>query len=91
MLFVEQFFSSVLAMVAGFVAGTLGSRLFLTLVAIVYLPQKHCIPLTVYSAWQDMVKLLFVLVGMGTICMFVMKKMVITMKLNECLKLGEED
>lgn len=90
MLKTEQLFSSVLSMVAGLLSGQICTILFITLVATIYLPQKHCVPLAVYSAWQDLAKLVVVLIAMCFICFGVMKRLVNSMKLNESLKMGED-
>ena len=90
MLFTEQIFSSFFAVLSGLTAGIVSSSLFVTLIVLVYLPEKHSIPLTMYSSCWDFARLLLFLTVMCAMCFFMMKRTVKKMKINESLKLGED-
>ena len=90
MLMNEQIFSSFLAVLGGAGVGILSSTLFVKLVAIVYLPEKHNIALEIFSNGWDMLRLFIVVVVMFVVCLIVLRTILKNMKIAQALKLGED-
>lgn len=90
MLMNEQVFSSFLAVLGGTGVGVLASLLFVRLVAIVYLPEKHNIALEIYSNAWDMARLFIVVIIMFVVCLIVLRTILKNMKIAQALKLGED-
>ena len=90
MLLQEQLFGSLLPVLAGGAAGILGSALFGKLIAVLYLPQAHNIPIKVVFYSPDLWKLAAVLLAVAVLCYFILRKILATMKIAEALKLGED-
>lgn len=90
MLVHEQLYSSLPSLLSGLLSGGVSTCLFVTLIALVYLPEKHNVALYMVVEPWDMIKLLLFLVLMCSICILVMKRLVRGMKLNESMKLGED-
>lgn len=90
MLLQEQLFGSLLPVLAGGAAGILGSALFGRLIAVLYLPQAHNIPLKVVFYSPDLWKLAAVLLAVAGLCYFILRKLLATMNITEALKLGED-
>ena len=90
MLMNEQIFSSFLAVLGGAGVGILSSTLFVKLVAIVYLPEKHNIALEIFSNGWDMMRLFIVVVVMFVVCLIVLRTILKNMKIAQALKLGED-
>ena len=90
MLVNEQIFSSVLAVAGGAGVGVSATILFVKIVALVYLPQRHNIPITVYSNMWDMIRLAGVVVIMFAVCLIVLRLLLKNMKIAQALKLGED-
>ena len=90
MLGMEQVFLSLMAIVAGVLAGTLASRFFVRVFAAVYLPEKHNIDLFISSYGGDMVKLAVVLLVVVLICIFWIRRIVKGLNITEALKLGDD-
>lgn len=90
MLLHEQIFASLLPIMAGGVVGVLGTLLFVKLVALNYLPQKHNIALHIVGYGSDLCKLFAVILLVVLICFAVIRKLLAGMKIAEALKLGED-
>lgn len=90
MLINEQIFSSVLSIVAGGAVGAISTFLFVRLIALVYLPEKHNIAIRVYVYASDMVKLFVVVFAVVILCAFVLRRLLKNMKIAQALKLGED-
>jgi putative ABC transport system permease protein len=90
MLVNEQIFSSILSIIAGGGVGALGTFLFVKLVALVYLPQKHNIPIHIYVYASDIIKLFAVVFVIVLLCIFVLRRMLQKMNIAQALKLGED-
>ena len=90
MLLNEQFFGSLLPILAGGVAGVLGTLLFAKLIALVYLPREHNIALHIVGYGSDVVKLFVVILIMVVVCYVVIRRILAGMKIAEALKLGED-
>lgn len=90
MLVNEQIFGSLFPIAAGIGVGALGTKLFVKLLTLVYLPQKHNIPIRIYIEEADFGKLLAVIAVVVLICFFVLRRLLQTMKIAQALKLGED-
>lgn len=90
MLLHEQIFASVFSMAAGAGVGFIAAYLYIPLVMIAYLPQKHAIDVSVITATEDMVQIGVVVALMLGVCFAVLSKVVKSMKIAQALKLGED-
>ncbi len=90
MLLNEQFFGSILPILAGGGVGALGTLLFVKLLALVYLPKKHNIAIRMFIYGGDIWKLFAVVMLVVIICLFVIWKLLKKMRIAEALKLGED-
>lgn len=90
MLLNEQFFGSMLPILAGGGVGALGTILFVKLLALVYLPKKHNIAIRIFIYEGDIWKLFAVVFAVVALCLFVIWKLLSKMRIAEALKLGED-
>lgn len=90
MLINEQIFSSLLAILAGGGIGALTTWLFVRLMALVYLPKKHNIPIHIYIYASDLVKLAFVVFAVVLFCYLILCLLLRKMKIAQALRLGED-
>lgn len=90
MLINEQIFTTLLSILAGGAAGTLSTVLFVELISLVYLPQKHSIPLSVSVQTADVLRLSGALAAMVLLCFLVLRSLLKNMKIAQALKLGED-
>lgn len=90
MLAMEQVFASLFPALAGIGAGALGTQLFARLIVLVYLPQKHNIPIRIFVNPWDMVKLCIIVLAVAILCYVLMQRALKKMKIAEALKLGED-
>ena len=90
MLINEQIFSSLLPIAAGGGIGMLGTRLFIKLIALVYLPKKHNIAIHIRIYGTDMAKLFLVILAVTLVCFFTLRRLLKNMKIVQALKLGED-
>jgi putative ABC transport system permease protein len=91
MLVNEQIFASLLSVLAGVGVGIISTRLFVKLLALVYLPEKHNIALEGYIASGDMLKLVVIFAMVFVLCLTVLRRLVKNMKIVHALKLGEDE
>lgn len=90
MLVNEQLFGTVLAILAGGVAGALSTILFVHLIVLVYLPQKHNIAIRLIVYGTDLAKLFVVVLAIMVICFGIIRILLKNMKIAQALKLGED-
>ena len=90
MLLHEQIFASVLSLAAGACVGFIAAYLFIPLVMIAYLPEKHAIAVSVITKAGDMLQIGIILVLMLSVCFTVLAGVVKNMKIAQALKLGED-
>lgn len=90
MLINEQIFGSVLPIAAGGSIGILSTQLFAGLIALVYLPRKHSIPIHIRIYGADMAKLFLVILAVVLVCFLVLRRLLRNMKIAQALKLGED-
>jgi putative ABC transport system permease protein len=85
MLVNEQLFTSIPACVAGIGVGLISTRIFTSLISLVYLPEKHNITLEIYISLSDMIKLAIAVLLMVLICIVIMRKIVAKMNITQAL------
>ena len=90
MLVIEQVFLSVISIIAGVVSGIVATKMFSKIFAVVYLPQKHSLPLQTVTAANDMIRLGIILLATVLICMLVLRRIINKMNITQALKLGED-
>ncbi|MCM1105715.1 MAG: FtsX-like permease family protein [Blautia sp.] len=90
MLFIEQFFSSFLAMLSGIAVGVLASRLFVPVVSLVYLPGRHNLPIRWQTDVSDFFYLAVLLAALMLAVAGMLMYMVSRLKIAQALRLGED-
>ena len=90
MLIIEQIFSSLLAVFAGFGVGSITTFLFTRLISIVYLPQKHNIAIDVFVKAQDSIKMFIIVSFVFVVCFIIIRKIVRNMNITKGLKMGAD-
>ena len=90
MLVNEHLFSTLPSVISGFVCGACATWLFVRLFAVIYLPQKHNLALTIYFQFVDAAKLLVVIAVMIILCVVVLRRLIRALNITQALKLGEE-
>ncbi|MCM1158160.1 MAG: hypothetical protein NC300_05625 [Bacteroidales bacterium] len=90
MLMNEQIFSSLLA---GALAGLTGfgtTMLFAKIVAVVYMPESHNIPLKIFIDVVDMGRLGIVILAMIVLCLMVLRYILRKSNITQAIKMGED-
>ena len=90
MLVIEQIFLSLISIVAGVISGAIATKLFSKVFAVVYLPQKHSMPLRTIIDSIDMIRLGVIMILTVLICMIVLRSIIRKMNITQALKLGED-
>lgn len=90
MLVVEQIFGSLLSCLGGFIVGIISTYLFVKLIAVVYLPQNHSLPLAVFMNSADIIKMVAIIGGVLVVCLFIISRLIKSMNITQALKLGED-
>lgn len=90
MLLNEQIFLSLLPLLAGAGIGITATAMFVRLISIIYLPQKHNIGVNVYIYQSDMLELAGVLFVAVAVCYVVISRLLKSMKIAQALRLGED-
>lgn len=90
MLLNEQIFLSFLPLLAGAGIGITATAMFVRLISIIYLPQKHNIGVNVYIYPSDMLELTGVLFVAVAVCYVVISRLLKSMKIAQALRLGED-
>jgi len=90
MLVNEQIFSSLLSIGLGAVIGLIASRCFVPLIQIAYAADNQSLPLKLITQSSDMVRLFAVIGIVFVICMIILTRIVLSMKITNALKLGED-
>lgn len=90
MLICEQTFTSLLAILAGGGIGALSTGLFVRLLALVYLPEKHNIPIRIYIYPSDLIKLAVAVGVVVLVCYLVLCLLLRKMKIAQALRMGED-
>lgn len=90
MLINEQIFLSFLPLLAGAGIGITATAMFVRLISIIYLPQKHNIGVNVYIYQSDMLELAGVLFVAVVVCYVVISRLLKSMKIAQALRLGED-
>ena len=90
MLVMEHFFSSFLAIAAGAGAGVLSSMLYDKVIAIIYLPKKHNIPIDISVPLSDILKPVLIITAALFVAFIIISRIIKGMKISETLKMGED-
>lgn len=90
MLLNEQIFLSFMPLLAGAGIGIAVTAMFVRLISIIYLPQKHNIGVNVYIYPSDMLELAGVLFVAVAVCYVVISRLLKSMKIAQALRLGED-
>lgn len=90
MLLNEQIFLSFLPLLVGAGIGIAATAMFVRLISIIYLPQKHNIGVNVYIYPSDMLELAGVLFVAVAVCYVVISRLLKSMKIAQALRLGED-
>lgn len=90
MLVNEQIFSSLLAILTGGVVGALSTGLFVPLISLIYLPEKHNLDIQIYICASDLVKLAVVILTVVLVCYQILRLLLRNMKIAQALRLGED-
>ena len=90
MLVNEHLFSTLPSILAGGACGGVATYLFVRLVGVIYLPQKHNLSIYVYLDQMDVLKLVAVLLVMILLCIVILRRLVRSLNITQALKLGEE-
>lgn len=90
LLLTEQLFTSAGPLLAGGGIGAVTTLLFVRLLMVVYLPQKHNLAIEIYIYPTDLLKLLAVLLAVMLFCYLIIRKILRSMKIAKALRLGED-
>jgi len=90
MLMNEQIFGSFLPIIVGSGVGMAATFFFVKLIALVYLPENHSIPVTAAFLPGDMIRLGVIMAVMLIICFIIIRRILGKMKVAQALKLGED-
>ncbi|MBR6364856.1 MAG: FtsX-like permease family protein [Lachnospiraceae bacterium] len=90
MLVNEQIFSSCLSIGLGALIGVIASRNFVPLIQIAYSADKQSLPLELITETNDMVRLFAIIGIVFVVCMAILTRIVLSMKITNALKLGED-
>jgi putative ABC transport system permease protein len=90
MLISEQILVSAVAVLAGVLIGNLGSILFVPLFQLVYSSADQPIPFRIISEQSDSTKIFLVLGILLLICFAVLTRLILRIKIDQAVKLGEE-
>ena len=90
MLVNEQIFSSGLAIGLGALIGWIASRCYVPLIQIAYSSDRQTLPLELITKSSDMVRLFVVIGIVFVVCMAILTRIVLSMKITNALKLGED-
>ena len=90
MLTLEQIFLSLGPVLAGVGAGSVATKLFSKLFAVVYLPEKHAVSLETYISGADFLRLGVIIGASIIVCFIIIRQIIRRMKITEALKLGED-
>ncbi|MBR5348213.1 MAG: hypothetical protein IK125_03175 [Lachnospiraceae bacterium] len=90
MLVNEQIFSSGLSIGLGALIGWIASKCYVPLIQIAYSADRQTLPLELITKSSDMVRLFVVIGIVFVICMIILTRIVLSMKITNALKLGED-
>ncbi|MBR0145811.1 MAG: ABC transporter permease [Eubacterium sp.] len=90
MLTLEQLFLSLGPVLAGVGAGSLATLLFSKLFAVVYLPEKHAVPLSTFVSGTDLLRLAVIIGASIIICFIIIRQIIRRMKITDALKMGDD-
>lgn len=89
MLVLEQIFCSVLSALSGFVVGIVATRFFIGVIALVYFPRKHNLPIAIINRVSDVGEIAIILSIAFIICFVIMSRDIKKMDITKALKMGD--
>ncbi len=90
MLIQEQIFSGLYAMLAGTLAGLIGTSMFVPLIQRVYAAADQVLPLQ-FTVWkEDVFQLLGMEIGVMIVCLLIVARIANKLNITKALKLGED-
>ena len=90
MLINEHIFSTLFSIISGAIVGKVSTVLFIKLLAMVYLPEKHNMGIYTYFEITDVIKLFIAITIMIIVCIFALRRLIKSMNITQALKLGED-
>lgn len=86
----EQLFLSAIPIIAGVIIGNIVSKLYVPLIQIAYTSAEQMIPLEVINESGDRIRILMIVGFMIILCMVIIGKLILDLKITQALKLGED-
>lgn len=90
MLINEQIFSTVIALIAGTGIGFVASAMFVPMIQMTYTAGNQVLVTPLVTWPSDMIRLFAVILIVFAVCMYVLAKIIFSMKITNALKLGED-
>lgn len=90
MLLNEQLFTTLLSILAGGGAGVAAAALFVRLTILVYLPQRHNVPIRTFLYGADLMKLFAAVLAAVVVCFVILRGIIGRMRIAGALRLGED-
>ena len=90
MLFMEQFFSGVCAVLAGIGIGKMTSVMFVPMLQRAYAAANQILPMRIISDFGDQMRLYGGILSAMVVCLIVLTVLVFRLNITKALKLGEE-
>ncbi len=90
MIITEQLLVSFSAVLFGSLIGRLASELFVPLNALLYSKSEQTIPFKTFQYLDDYLKIFLIVVTIFLLCLVVLSKIILSIKIDQALKLGED-
>lgn len=90
MLVKEHVFSTMTSLISSVIVGALTSAFFIKLLSLVYLPDKHTIPLKIYMSYSGFIRIGIMMAAVIILCMFIIVRFIKRLNITEAIKMGEE-
>ena len=90
MLFIEVFGVLFSGILAGAFSGFITTILYIRIFSTVYLPQRHNVPVGIYTDVWDFMRLGIILIITFAVCFAIIRRIVKKLKITEVIKLGED-
>lgn len=90
MLFIEVFGVLFSGILAGAFSGFITTIFYIRIFSTVYLPQRHNVPVGIYTDVWDFLRLGIILIITFAVCFVIIRRIVKKLKITEVIKLGED-
>ena len=90
MLFIEVFGVLFSGILAGAFSGFITTIFYIRIFSTVYLPQRHNVPVGIYTDVWDFLRLGIILIITFAVCFAIIRRIVKKLKITEVIKLGED-